>query len=119
MPQQRVSSKNNRKQSRRKIQMLGAGIGAALLAVVLIAAMTSGGDGDKETNQPVAPAAASSEEWTSETYAGGPRLAVDRTEVTYGDVGYGDPVEAVYRLKNIGDEPITIDEPSVKTLEGC
>ena len=118
MPQQRVARTHNPKQRRRKIQMLVTGFGAVLLAVVLVAAMTDGRDGDKEVDQTVSSVAAS-EKWSTGTYAGGPRLTVDRTEVAYGDVDYGDPVEAVYRLKNIGDETVIIDEPSIKTLEGC
>lgn len=98
--------------------MIAASVGALVLASVLVAAMTTGDD-DNSNEQPLAVSTSSSGEWTTESYSGGPRLAVDRTEIAYGDVAYGQPVEAVYRLKNVGDEVVTIDEPDIKTLEGC
>lgn len=57
--------------------------------------------------------------WSSASYSGGPRLAVDRTLVDAGPVAYGQKVSARYRLKNVGDQPLTMRAPTVDILEGC
>lgn len=117
MPKSLKRETLSHKARRRRLQVTGAGILAALLVVILAIAMTNTNDSDPAT-QAVAPSPPG-EEWTTETFTGGPRLAVDRTDIAYGNVDYGDPVEAVYRLRNVGDEVATIDEVNIKTLEGC
>lgn len=57
--------------------------------------------------------------WTVTSYTGGPRLAVDRTVVDEGNVAYEHTVTATYRLKNVGDQPLNLQKPTVQTLEGC
>ncbi len=57
--------------------------------------------------------------WTVPAYSGGPRLAVDRTLVDEGPVAYGQKVAASYRLKNVGDKPLTLQAPTVEIVEGC
>lgn len=57
--------------------------------------------------------------WSASAYTGGPRLAVDRTLVDKGPVDYGHEVDATYRLKNVGDQPLSFQPPTVETVEGC
>lgn len=57
--------------------------------------------------------------WSTASYTGGPRLAVDRTLVDHGSVAYNHEVRATYRLKNVGDQMLTLQQPSVEVAEGC
>lgn len=87
--------------------------GVLALAVAGVAAgllLTRGGQNTADT----APAA-----WSAAAYQGGPRLAVDRELVDAGSVPYGTKVQATFRLKNVGDQPIQLQPPDVQTLEGC
>src|SRR5688500_4662311 len=52
--------------------------------------------------------------------SGAPRLAVDETTLDAGDVKFETPVQAAFRLRNVGDKPLQIlDEPQVELIEGC
>lgn len=51
---------------------------------------------------------------------GAPRAEVDRVNIDHGDVRFEEPVESVYRIRNVGDEPLLIlGEPRVQLIEGC
>jgi len=51
---------------------------------------------------------------------GSPRLAVDKEEIDYGNVKLGTTVETVFRVKNVGDQMLSImGEPTVEVVEGC
>lgn len=51
---------------------------------------------------------------------GSPRLAMDRTTVDEGRVGFGVPVQTTFRLSNVGDQPLQIlGEPEVELVVGC
>jgi hypothetical protein len=51
---------------------------------------------------------------------GSPRIAVKQDTVDYGDRHYNIPVESVFALGNIGDQPLMIvGEPQVEVVEGC
>ncbi len=53
-------------------------------------------------------------------YRGGPRLAVDREEIDFGPVRFEKMVQARFRLKNVGDQPLQIATGSrVEVVEGC
>lgn len=53
-------------------------------------------------------------------YQGGPRLAVDRQEVDFGRVPFEKSVQARFRLKNVGDQPLRLATgPRVEVVEGC
>jgi hypothetical protein len=53
-------------------------------------------------------------------YQGGPRLAVDREEIDFGSVRFDKMVQARFRLKNVGDQPLQIaTAPRVEVVEGC
>jgi hypothetical protein len=51
---------------------------------------------------------------------GAPSAVVDTTVVDHGAVPYAQTVESVYRVRNVGDEPLVIlGEPRVELVEGC
>ncbi len=53
-------------------------------------------------------------------YTGGPRAEVAQEVFDYGDVRFNTPVETVFRVRNVGDQPLTIlGEPQVRLVEGC
>lgn len=118
MPQKRIDARRTTAK-RRKVQLLAVFSVAVIIGSIAIGMTLSRDNGSAVSSNPSLPTAGSDAAWTSETFAGGPRLVVDRTDVHYGDVDYNELVEAVYRLKNVGDEVVTIEEPSIKTLEGC
>lgn len=51
---------------------------------------------------------------------GAPRVAVAQEVVDYGEVKVDTPIETVFRVQNIGDQPLKIlGEPEVELVEGC
>lgn len=59
------------------------------------------------------------EPYTAEV-SGAPNAEVDQTVVDYGDVQFEKPVEAVFNIRNTGDQPLQIlGEPRVELLQGC
>lgn len=51
---------------------------------------------------------------------GGPSAVVDRTVVDHATVPLDQMVESVYRVSNVGDQPLIIlGEPRVELVEGC
>ncbi len=49
-----------------------------------------------------------------------PRLAVDREAIDLGPQPLGREVSAVFRVKNMGNQPLRIlGEPTVELVEGC
>jgi hypothetical protein len=51
---------------------------------------------------------------------GQPKLAVDRDKVDFGTVALNKPVEATFKLTNIGDKPLQIeDQPTIQVQQGC
>jgi hypothetical protein len=57
--------------------------------------------------------------WDAPAFIGGPRLAIDQAIVDHGEVPYGHEVQASYRLRNVGDQPLQIQNPEVAILDGC
>jgi hypothetical protein len=60
--------------------------------------------------------------WAGVEMAGGgtPRLALDRTEIDFGDVVFGRRVRASFTLTNTGRGPLVIEGVSpVRAIEGC
>jgi hypothetical protein len=52
--------------------------------------------------------------------SGAPKLAVDQTLVDAGDVQFETPVQAAFRLRNVGGKPLQIlGQPQVELVEGC
>jgi hypothetical protein len=53
-------------------------------------------------------------------HRGGARLAVDKDLIDFGSVRYGQFVEARFRLKNVGDQPLRLPaSPPIEVVEGC
>jgi hypothetical protein len=51
---------------------------------------------------------------------GSPKLSVDRDSIDFGKVPLDIPVKATFKLKNVGDQPLTIKgEPRVEVVRGC
>lgn len=52
--------------------------------------------------------------------AEGPRIAVDREVIDFGKRPLDIPVEAVFRVRNVGSAPLRIQgAPQVEVVEGC
>jgi hypothetical protein len=64
---------------------------------------------------PVGNATAPAVDWVT----GGARLAADYSRLDFGFKNYGEPVNARFKLTNVGDSPLTIADVSVKTMAGC
>jgi hypothetical protein len=53
-------------------------------------------------------------------HRGGPRLAIDQELIDFGAVRYNQFVEARFRLKNVGDQPLRLPaSPPIEVVEGC
>lgn len=53
-------------------------------------------------------------------YQGGPRLAVDRDLIDFGNVPFKRMVKASFRLRNVGDKPLQLPaNPPLEVVEGC
>jgi len=51
---------------------------------------------------------------------GSPRVALDQESVDFGNVKLDTTIEAVFRVKNVGDQNLRIlGEPQVRVVEGC
>lgn len=51
---------------------------------------------------------------------GAPRAVVDQTVVDHGPVAFNQPVESVFNVTNVGDQPLLIKgEPRVELVAGC
>jgi hypothetical protein len=51
---------------------------------------------------------------------GGARVSVSPEIVDYGDVKINTPIETVFYVQNVGDQPLRIlGEPEVELVEGC
>ena len=51
---------------------------------------------------------------------GSPRLSVVQDTFDYGDVQLGTTVQTVFRVRNVGDQPLVIlNQPRVQVVEGC
>lgn len=82
-----------------------AAVGAVLsLGAVIIAVVSGGQQATLPTPQVV----------------GAPRVQVTPEMIDHGDVRYGTPVESIFLVRNVGDQPLTIlGEPRVELIEGC
>ncbi|HUZ01191.1 MAG TPA: hypothetical protein VMU89_12645 [Thermomicrobiaceae bacterium] len=114
MPQARKHTPRRGSRRRPRPLMLGLVALIAVAAVVAVALLGRGG-----TSNPTQ-ASAGPEGWSVASYTGGPRLAVDRTNVDGGAVPYEHAVSATFRLKNVGDRALTLQPPGpAQVLDGC
>lgn len=78
-------------------------LGAVLVVIGVVAAVTGG----RRTS------------FTPEI-SGAPRADFDQTSIDHGPVSFEQVVESVYRVRNVGDQPLNIlGEPRVELVEGC
>jgi len=82
---------------------------AILLSTGLVLAACSG-DSDSSL---------SSDNSTTETEIGGPRIYFDTEYVSLGEATPDEQMTHIFALQNTGDAPLIIDEVKKKTLEGC
>lgn len=84
-----------------------AGIGAALVIFVIIFAATR-------------PQVTAAPRITVPEVAGAPRIAVSQDVIDHGDVRFDVPVESVFTVRNVGDQPLMfLEVPFVELVEGC
>jgi hypothetical protein len=63
--------------------------------------------------------ASQQEPYTPEV-SGAPNAELDQTVMDYGDVPFNKPVEAIFNIRNTGDQPLQIlGEARVELLQGC
>lgn len=78
-------------------------VGAVVALLAIVAAFTGG------RREPFVP-----------EVVGAPRAEVDADRIDHGPVAFNQPVESVYRVRNVGDQPLQIlGEPRVELVEGC
>ena len=114
--QQNVTGKRRRQRQLMRLIAIVLGITIVAVAAILIVA------NDEDSSPPSVaqlPTPSGEATWTTNAFTGGPRLAVDRTVHDQGMIPYGQEVQAAFRLRNVGDEALTIDAMSVNILEGC
>ncbi len=53
-------------------------------------------------------------------YQGGPRLAVDKELIDFGEFRFGRMADASFHLRNVGDQPLRLAMKSpVEAVQGC
>jgi len=78
-------------------------VGAIVVVVAIVAAMTGN---RRESFEP--------------EVTGAPRAELDQTSIDHGSLRFEQPVESVFTVRNVGDQPLTIlSEPRVELLQGC
>jgi hypothetical protein len=107
----RSSAEQRRLAQRRRHWAIGA-IAAGLVVVTVVLLLAR----DDDDTDAVAGGAVN---WDATPFAGGARLAVDQLEVDHGEVPYNHTVDATFRLKNVGDQPLELEQPEVEILDGC
>lgn len=51
---------------------------------------------------------------------GAPHAEVSNTVIDHGEVKFEQPVASVFRIRNVGDQPLTIvSEPRIELIQGC
>ena len=87
-------------------------VGAVLIIVVGFLAWRGGSTTQTSSSSPLTGG--------TPQVTGSARLGVDRTTIDFGKVPLDKPVRATFRLKNVGDQPLTIKgEPRVELVKGC
>ncbi len=107
---ERRTSREKANERHRTLRIAAVGVVSvgviAVVAVLLLNVLSGGND-------------AGSPSWSAAAYSGGPRLAVDRALVDEGSIPYNQEVKATYRVKNVGDQPLALQPPTVDVVEGC
>jgi len=51
---------------------------------------------------------------------GAPRAEVAETTIDHGPQPFGQQVESLFRVRNVGDQPLMVaSNPQIETIEGC
>lgn len=114
----RAARRRVRERARARRNLLLAVLGVAVVGVLAVVGFRLASDNGTR-GAAMDSADTSAPAWSAQAYSGGPRLAVDRTIIDHGSVHYGHTVNAVFRLKNVGDQPLDLRPASVATLDGC
>lgn len=78
-------------------------VGAIVVVLAIVAAMTGSRRGPFEPE-----------------VTGAPRAEFDQTSIDHGSMRFEQPVESVFKVRNVGDQTLTIlGEPRVELVEGC
>ncbi len=106
MSKQRIARKSVAPPPRSPWPLVVAGIGAALIIVVGFL-VWRGNNSAPKASTPV-------------QVAGNPKLSVDRDTIDFGKVQLGQTVQAQFKLKDVGDQPLRIvGQPRVELVKGC
>lgn len=98
----RVSTKTT--PAHRPVWLLPVIVVGVIAAILAIIALVTGSRDD-----PFAP-----------QVTGAPRAEFDQTSIDHGTIHFEQPVESVFRIRNVGDQPLLIlGEPRVQLMEGC
>ena len=93
---------------------------AAVVGVVVflvVYAATSGGGGNGDSSAQVAETA--SDPSKGQPFQGGPRLYSPVESMDLGQVPYMQEVYESFDVRNVGDQPLSIEDVQVTMLEGC
>jgi len=89
------------------VPFLLLGGGALLALIVAILVLYKPGDQPSPATTPA-------------QVTGKPRVALDKTQIDFGQVKLGKTVQATFRVSNVGDQPLKIvEEPLVEVQRGC
>ncbi len=104
-PSSRKASPSSQKRSYVPFLLLGGGALLALIVGILVLYKPGG-----QSSPTAAPA----------QVTGRPQVALDKTQIDFGQVKLGKTVEATFRVSNAGDQPLKIvEEPLVEVQRGC
>jgi len=89
--------------SKRPAWMIPVVVGGVIVMAIIIAIMI--GNSNTSFNPQV---------------TGSPRAEVIEATINHEYVSFEQPVESVFRIRNVGDKPLIIlDEPRVELMQGC
>jgi hypothetical protein len=100
-----------------KVLWIGVAIIAILSGIILFSSGTQGNTPANQTipnfgNRPIADFTPSAGD--------APRIEVLQDTLDFGDVEYNNPVNAVFYVRNVGSQPLIIEEdPQIEVIEGC
>ncbi len=99
------------------VALIAAG---ALILTVAAYVLLRGDGGSTQSASPAQPASQPATAGQTPQTVSGPRLSVAQESFDYGDVKVNQPIETVFRVKNIGDAPLAFQsQPQVEVVEGC
>lgn len=89
--------------SKRPTWMIPVAIGGVIVMAIIIAIII----GNSNTS-------------STPQVTGSPRAEIVQSTINHEYVSFEQPVESVFRIRNVGDKPLIIlDEPRVELMQGC